>query len=461
MTIFKDDKLKNLTIVYLNFIVATISLIYVIEKNNNIDYANLFLLPLAYLVMSLFFLNMIIKVIRGRSIVLKIIFVVNWIRYILMPYFMVKFNNYSGYGLDPNKLSLDKAIFFMIYELIASMILIYILSKKNSTFKLSNDNQKLEFLKNKSIVIFGIFSCFILRRIVFSDGAQVIMNNLIDTSIFLLIMSIINKKYLESRVGFYKVLALIVIFFNMIFSMTTSRWNIIIVIIASLILYKDIFGALSKYLIIAGVLIFMIFFIKISYEKFSWISVTSDGQLSDLINAMISQIQDYFSGPRTIAQSIEMKELYSSEISFTTMINDYLGSVPIVSNFINQHDRINYYFNWYIFSVENKTTLIIPMISIGYIYFGAMLSPIFSLFCIWFVIKIENYVMRKNILEFKYVFMKILFMLSMYGGFNTQIIFGNFVSGVLPVYIFLLINKKVIFKGDKNKYEIKYNCSNI
>lgn len=461
MTIYINDKLKNLTIIYLNFIMATITFIYVIENNNNIAYTNLFLLPLSYLIIFLALPNMIIKIIKCKSIVLKIIFVVIWIRYLLMPYFMVKFNNYSGYGLDPNKLSLDKAIFFMIYELIASMILIYILSKKKDTFKFGNDNQKVEFLKNKSIVILGIFLCFILRRIVFSDGARVIMNNLIDTLIFLLIMSIIRGKYLESKAKFYKAVALIVIFLNIIFSMTTSRWNIIIIIIASLILYKDIFGDLSKYLIIAGLLIFMIFFIKISYEKFSWISVTSDGQLSDLINAMISQIQDYFSGPRTIAQSIEMKELYSNEISFTTMINDYLGSVPIVSNFINQHDRINYYFNWYIFSVENKTTLIIPMISIGYIYFGTILSPILSLFCIWFAIKVENYVMKKNILEFKYIFMKILFMLSLYGGFNTQIIFGNFVSGVLPVYIFLLINKKVIFKGDKNKYEIKYNCSNI
>lgn len=56
-------------------------------------------------------------------------------------------------------------------------------------------------------------------------------------------------------------------------------------------------------------------------------------------------------------------------VLISTFINDFTGSLPFISNYVNQANRINYYFN--IFNGMINESLIAPISGIGYVYFPA------------------------------------------------------------------------------------------
>ena len=128
-----------------------------------------------------------------------------------------------------------------------------------------------------------------------------------------------------------------------------------------------------------------------------------------------------------------------------SFINDFLGSIPVISSFVDQTDRINIYFNLY--HNVPKISLIIPMVGIGYAYFP-IFPPIFTVICEWLLISVDYKLEMSKKIEYKYLYLYLGLYLSMCLGFNTQIIFAKFLIPFLPLLILFKINNKICLKKE-------------
>ena len=163
----------------------------------------------------------------------------------------------------------------------------------------------------------------------------------------------------------------------------------------------------------------------------------------------MGQLQSYFSGPNLIAQALEMNSnpLFMDKITYSTFVNDFLGSLPSVAKHIDQTDRINYYFNRYLFDwYSDKTSQIIPMVAVGAIYFNIFFSPIFTIFFTWIGFMLERKALVDNRIYCKFLYLYAAFWCVLAICFCPQIIWGNLVGFVIPIYI---IYKFLVIKISK------------
>jgi hypothetical protein len=186
--------------------------------------------------------------------------------------------------------------------------------------------------------------------------------------------------------------------------------------------------------------------ISISMYKFSWAIINAEKPLIQIFSVMSSQFQDYFSGPRTVAQAIKMKEMFGTQISLSTLINDFVGSIPFISNYVNQSNRLNVYFNLYNYIPVGNTSLIVPMVGCGYAYLGLIFAPIFTALCEFGAIKLDFFYRKERRVEFQIIYIYAAIMLSLCMGFNTQIVFGFFVTTFIPLWLLFYCNKKFVLK---------------
>ena len=91
-------------------------------------------------------------------------------------------------------------------------------------------------------------------------------------------------------------------------------------------------------------------------------------------------------------------------------------------------------------------TQIIPATGLGYIYFGSMFAPIFTVVFNILGLHFDYKLLNTSNLFVKYV----LIYCSLWGGlsicFNTQIPFGNVVVYIFPLYLFYRLFSKLTIK---------------
>lgn len=275
------------------------------------------------------------------------------------------------------------------------------------------------------------------------DGLYSTLAALLKPIIFIILFSLIKKQYDLKNRKIYIIFSFLLVILFMGMYTGTKRWEIVFAGIIGLYLLKNTYAKIPKSLMVGAIIIIIVSFISISLYKFSWAVQASKNPVVDIILEMFRSFQSYFSGPRVVANSIEMNKIYGRQIGVTTFINDFIGSIPIISNYVDQTNRINIYFNLY-HNVPN-ISLIIPMVGIGYSYFP-IFPPIFTVICNWFIIKIDHKLETCKTLEYKYLYLYFGLYLSMCLGFNTQIIFAKFIIPFLPLLILFNINKKICFK---------------
>ncbi len=453
-------------------VVATLGLlitfsIVLLERSN--EYKFVFLLPLAYVLILLIFSKIFIKPYYSYGPLFYAAQIFIFIRYVLTPFSMVISNNEFLPGPDPMSYEMNMSFILMIYELLCIYIAISIATYKNGRRKNLVGQPKYSLLGNKFII--GTITLIFLSILVnfpnsvipsqvlfvnedFSDisspnGIIEIMSMLFKCMSFLLILSFINindnnrNRFINFIISFVLLVALMALFTG------TSRWTMIFMGLAGLIVIERLYPKYKFFLRIGVISILVTSVISISMYKFWWALIETDTPIKDTILLMSTQFQAYFSGPRTVAQSLNIKD-YFPAISISTFLNDFLGSVPFVSNFIDQSDRINVYFNTY--NYRNSTSLIMPLAGIGYTYFGFILAPIFTMISQWIIIKLDNLTQREGRLEFLFVYMYLGLRLSMSMGLNTQSLFTSFILPTLPLLLIFILNRNVyLFKSVKSK----------
>lgn len=442
--------------------------IYTILFTTNDTYKLLWLLPFGYFISTLIYYGIFSRIHYNYGVVFIAANIIIFIRYVITPFSIVFSSAYSGIGFGPNpsQSSMSLSIILMLFELISVYFITifaisYYIKKQKSHVKTNNYSVKV--LKNKGIIL--LFMCITLPVIIAITPNAIIpkgLSSIGDNSysipdipfsgIFSLIIPVIRLGFLLISLSFLKkiyeksnkavsiVLAWLVVFLYLSTLISTSRWIIVFSGILCMLAMARLFPKTPK--IFYGILISTtaVIFASISIYKFSWALQSSVNPYRDILNVLFGQFQEYFSGPRVVAQAIDMADLYGNQIGITTLINDFLGSVPLISNYIDQNDRINVYFNLYL-DVGNISH-IIPMLGNSYAYLPYF-PVFFMLIAQWLMVMFDFKSQNEEHIEFKYIYAYIGLFFAMSMGFNVQIIFGNFISYFLLPWLLFKINRKV------------------
>lgn len=411
-------------------------------------YKNQFILPLLYLVFFCFILQKKWKKKNFRNnILIVVIKLLCFIKYVICPMsyiYITKYGGWSGsnrfgFGPEPTVSNINKAIFLQCIELILISIclFIYLILKKEKHY-----NHNLPFIKNQTILIsFLILAAPLVFLIQTESGIINVIAKFYMIVLLLLWTKFISKLHIEKNLKI--LLSLLGLGIYMIrFYDSLSRWNVIFVSLAYILVLKELYIKLPFKFLLLVIIIGTILFIQISFEKFSWLFETDGKSISSLIGYYISQIPDYFSGIRPLAQSLCLNEIYP--ITETTFVNDILGNVPGFGEIVNNMDRMNIYFNLYNWSYYREV-LIIPLLGEGYNFIG-WFAPIYSLVFIILALIYDSSLRKVKNIETYFILIYSALFSYMFLGFDLQILMTHLFTITIPGILLFYINSKIVVK---------------
>lgn len=454
------------------FIVILCVLIYsALYGPHSLVYKYLSIIPLMFCFLEVINLKVERDFKSVHSISYYLFKIVCFIKYFLMPLSLIYLGEdslYKVFGPTPTDANLIKAISLLIYELIVVYLTRYIFILRNKNRRLVISNLSSSYSRNNKIVFFVVLTgivlsiipnVYIIPRVLFLTS-DVVKDDLAMDNVSNLQVFVIVWKYLffivcassifkinQSKYSFFKVfLYLILVIICLYLLSGTSRWGIVFFTLIALTLIRQKYGSKTNWLILLIATFSFVIFTSISIYKFSWAVQGDSPLIVELFNVYISLLQSYFSGPSLIAQSYDMIEslFYESNITFITCINDFLGTMPFVSKLVDLSDRTNVYFNQYLFGMHTTNiSQIIPMSSVGMLYFSSFFAPLFVCIFLYIGFHFEQKALQSNMLYKRFIFLYISFWCVLSIALNTQIVFGNILlTPILLLFIFKLIKCK-------------------
>lgn len=451
-------------VLLIEIIISIISFFVCLINNPLNGYKILYILPLTYLILRTLLNNSI----NYKNIGCVFLDILTFIKYSIMPLLIVIMKDYYAGFLTkqiPISNDIELSILLILGECITIFICIYLYNLIKNKNEYSNSYNKIKF----GPIMFILYTLFIIllifnlnlylpqqflvingtynRLIILNTISKIIKKIFYFVNLFTLLYltQYYLNKYNKYKKNKYIILILITLLIYLGLNTSTSRWNLVIPVIIYTYLLKDIiFKTLkNKIVIFIGISILSLSFISITLYKFDYIFNNNKISNKNIVVILCGQLQEYFSGPRTVAQSLEMTTYYKEYINYETLSNDFLGQIPIVSNKINSNNKINIYYNYFLKGKKSKPTQIIPMVSVGYIYFDFPICYIFTIIVTLLTLIIGNSLIKSNNIFHKYINTYLCFWLSMGIGLNHQILFRWFIATYIPFNIIYYLNNKI------------------
>lgn len=466
--------------IFVIWLLVVVDVYFLLNNIESKDYKYLYLLPLSYAISMSIFLPLIEKTcIYKRGVIYYLAQIILAYRYLLLPLACMytdinggwTASGTNGFGIDPKEESMFLAILWMCSEIFLAECAIYIamkvIAKMENKRKLLIKNIPLKkyFLKRNVLIGIYIICAFILLIVFqpqlfsqfmilddnFSEG-----DNSADGSFFKVIFlafkfcflmigfSFCAKKYEKDKSYIWLVISMCFLIIYIGYSTGISRWGIMLPTIAAIVILKCIYD-IPKMFIIILIFIMCVGILNITYFKYGYLLDSSQSNIIDLILIVFQQSNEYISGPRSIAQGLEMLDVYNNSIGISTFFNSFFSGYAGLASLTNDADKLNSFFNYYAIGIALQDyPLICPIIIEGIAFF-----PIFPwiFICIFeFMACILDY-KSKVCFNYEDVFL-ILYMglwFSLCFCVNTKIEISQ-LSQIIPCIILFKLNKMIRWK---------------
>lgn len=430
--------------------------IFVFGLNTHSGYNYLFLHPLIY---SISFFTILYKCLYIKPFrpFLFVFTLIGFLRYVLLPVFIVISGHYSGRSpAEPLDSSYQNAILLMSWELIACTFFIIFLENRQR-FYIRNFN--VEFIKNKNNYIYFLFIfCafglllvnpkallyinFITPSILESDIQADFVTNL--TVYFFLIAKvilvlIILEKCKKINNTYTYVIAIVAITVNIMVFWGTNKSDILIAGLASVLVFHRIYGDKSiKMLLVLGILTLSI----MSFVNSERNPQTISGGTDEWVDRT-DKVQIYTGGVYNVAIALETKDYYPESTELEVLVFDIFR--PMIGPNILLKDKVqnysNIYFNDRIWTNVDRRSQIIPMVGQANLFLGYIFAPLFSMVFIFIAYKLERiYLFTKNIEVYYFVSLGLI-RLGFIFGQNTMNMINDLSMNLFLFYIIYLANK--------------------
>jgi len=459
-----------LTIGYLFSLIALIVGVFIwFAQIENDIYKFLYIIPIVYGCLNLLFLSVYKRISLFKSITLILMF----IRYSAIPC-LINFEGFLNnlYHLIYNFDSVILATFLICYEMFFIFFVIWILEKKAKVKGFFSETVHYDFKKSINfgnlnpimLVIVFLTVALYVRYPALLNFYYFIFDGSIQETTFLnfeIINSSIPKglRWIGYTFGEITRYAIMMVLLSMLYKRYEKNIsNIYIHISIILVLFNAIISSTRQ---MAGLIMTVVLFtqiIKMYPQKKKWLlkllSISMVIILIVLLFSYFSQAASYHS-LSSIAESYTngFYEVYQSIMSFDLVrlglferfemlfIGDSLGFINIISSLVTGLDVNNstLIYNYYLYGEGISGGKIVPMISQGYLYFGLIFSPIFSMVFIYLMYKIEIRVYKAKGSYVGHMFMGIVLAVAPFM-YNYSIVLVLLTSVALPIFVASLIN---------------------
>ena len=473
---------KYYKIVVIIFTLITFLLCFIKERSHGYSY--IYLIPFCYL--FLFVSNKHLHVLSKKNMGMFLLNVAMFYKYILTSFLVITSEDFalpSAYRNYIDASSNKIAIFLILGEMISIFLLIFFTAPKFYANKKYNENQVTEFKKIKPnvimiiVLIFGavfmvmnidkympskllyVNSEFEVER---STGFETIVSNAFKVILTALLINKLIVKYQTSHKKIYMALSYICILMLCLLNTGSSRTMMMVPLLLFIIITINIFKKKDSILFLAiVVMVLSINLTAVSMHKFAWkYKDNNDFAISNIVDTGDS-LQEYTSFIRPVAAAIETNKSLKRNVGLKTIVNDTLGSIPILNHFVDKNARYNIYYNYYIFNYEGKVTKIAPLLGYSLSYFGYLGFFILTDLCVIILMIVDSKIdYKKNNFLSSYNNFYLLFVLSQSICCSYQSIIGRVFVYFMPV--FLIDNAKVLFYkfNKKSADELNVDISN-
>lgn len=378
-------------------------------------------------------------------------------RYVVLPLLVVLSDYYGGRSpVEPLDASYQKAIFIMLWELIACTSLIFFLEKWAKKH-IVNERKKFE-IGGKSY-IYLLFSFLSILLILINPSALLYINFIVPSLLnedmqsnfiinftvycFLIakvfIIFYFIKKLLKNNYKYSYFFILILIFLNIMIYWGTNKSDILMAGTASALVLYQLYGRKSfKSLIVIGLLLV---FVLSAVSAFRETQKISGGNNSLLDKA--DSMQVYTGGVYNVAIALETKDYYPEASQLKVLMFDIfrpmIGPNLILKNYEQVYSNI--YFNNRIWTNVDRRSQIIPMIGQAYLFLGFILAPLFSMFFISLAYFLEKIYFYTRNIEIYYFVCLGLIRLGFIFGQNTMNMINDLSMNLFLFYLLYLLNK--------------------
>lgn len=472
---------RTLYILGLNFIVFSIGLsvcFYVHNNVNFVGYEPLYLLPLLYTI--LFPIALAPFLFKRFNIFLIVFTGISFARYVILPFLIVYTGYYGGRSPEPPLAeSLHKAIYLMMYELVAIALTIIImeliLSKKWKTPQvkqsLTDNSRKDGFLL---FILLGFTALLVIpgttSMITFFFPKKELVNIVANNStlsmlggylfiiakqlIFLLGSYACCIRYEKTQKRRYLFTAILLLLINIGVFVGTNRSDIVLSAIVSLIVFHRLFPTAFKAVAI-GISSLLLIIVSLMGQVRNIASIS--GGSSKLVD-LTDNLQVYFGGPYNVAMAIETKILYPQVQHLSVLFFDIFRPMIGVNIFVKHlpYTYSNIFFNQRYY-YTNQETQILPIIGQGNIFFGYLAAPLFSVLIVCLAYYLSIKINRTHSLAMFYFLSLVCTRLGMVMGQNTMNIINDLSYNLFLFLLIYLFSSFFVFKKREGEGNLKWN----
>lgn len=401
-----NKKSTNVISIVLNYflipLVSVAASYYIAFWNQREEYNLMFLLPLCFLFCYELFLKRSFNHFKLFSISYTI---VSAIRYILTPVLIVLGGRYDGRSaITPSVDSFILAFILMIAELFICSFMIWMLNKKLSVVKERNESDTIIFpehwiayfvfiaitvvlaaLRPNTLSAFSVIqpneNLFNYSDFDIMDQIIILCLSVAKNVLTLIVLSFCYKKHLNRHGIIWVILSFCVVIANSSIYFGTNRFDFLLNLIASTILFCLLYKRYRRVAIIIMSILGVVGFSLITQARSLRGAISNDNEFYQ--TADLAQM--YFGGPYNVAISIETATAFPEGRNIKTAVYDCTRSiigVNILARNMKGVELSSTYYNRRIFG-NSHSSQIMPMIGEGYYLFGAFLSPILDILFIF------------------------------------------------------------------------------
>ncbi|PNH24250.1 hypothetical protein CVS44_00820 [Staphylococcus haemolyticus] len=441
---------------------SIISIIASLVSTSNIP-INLVLIPLIFLILFIVFPSFSRYMFYNLGI--TIINFTMLLRYVVSPLLMAIYGSNIQIGSSVSMVIQGKAVNLMLYEMIVLFVIFAIFHKYFYSNKTEFQNIKsrpnlfgwlfvaftltLVALFPTSIGRYAfLWSASELKNDVTADvGLTALLVQIAQIVITLGLLNVIYKFYERKPNISYLFLSLFVIMVSASFIIGTSRSSIIIPLITGLytvfILYKN-----YRKLIITISAILSLLVISVStLLKQNTNIVTARGlyHSAGALENFNTDVQIYFSGLINISHSIETSFVYQP-FHINSILGDITHSIIFVNSFFDGFQSALISFNDMFYKKVGVSDQILPLLGQGYLYFGAILAPMFSIIVLFVVMLLDKNIHNSNSVFTLYVYAYLCLKFALFFMSNATILLSFFTNFFLVLFIIAVLNKKFVVR---------------
>lgn len=427
-------------------------LVFLLENKSGYEY--LFLHPFIYSIFFyiIFYKGLVFKPFRPFLFVFSII---TAFRYVVLPILVVMSGYYGGRSpVEPLDINYNKAIFLMLWELVACGIAI-ILLERFSKNHIKNEIKKFDMAGKSYIYIFFSMLCLVLIlanpqallyiNFVFPSVLEedIQSNFLINFTVYcfliakvLVILYFIKKFYLSNR-KYSNIVVTLLIILNILIYWGTNKSDILIAGTASALILYQLYG--KKSFINLSIIGAILFLVLSGVNSFRNTQKISD---DNLLITKADSMQVYTGGVYNVAIALETKIYFPESTEIKVLLFDIfrpmIGPNLILKNYEQVYSNI--YFNNRIWTHVDRRSQIIPMVGQANLFLGFLFAPLFSIFFICLAYFLEKIYFYTRNIEVYYFLCLGLIRLGFIFGQNTMNMINDLSMNLFLFYLLYLMN---------------------